>query len=161
MSIVALAQVGLSLVDKLVPDPNEKLKKQHEIKQMEVQGRTAELEQMVTMLAGQMEVNKVEAAHPSKWVAGWRPGVGWTCVVVLFVAYVPKAIVMTVLWAWQAAVMMNGCLDSTACDIATYTLPPFPPLGTAEILGLVGSMLGTATLRSFDKFKGTDTKGIS
>src|SRR3546814_12159390 len=27
----------------------------------------------------QSEVNKVEAAHPSIFVAGWRPFIGWGC----------------------------------------------------------------------------------
>ena len=27
----------------------------------------------------QLEVNKVEAAHKSMFVAGWRPFVGWVC----------------------------------------------------------------------------------
>jgi len=27
----------------------------------------------------QMEVNKVEAAHRSIFVAGWHPAVGWVC----------------------------------------------------------------------------------
>ena len=28
-------------------------------------------------LMGQIEVNKIEAAHPSIFVAGWRPAIGW------------------------------------------------------------------------------------
>ena len=28
----------------------------------------------------QIEVNKVEAASSSLWVSGWRPAVGWVCV---------------------------------------------------------------------------------
>lgn len=29
---------------------------------------------------GQIEVNKIEAAHASWFVAGWRPAAGWACV---------------------------------------------------------------------------------
>ena len=28
---------------------------------------------------GQLEINKVEAAHKSLFVAGWRPFIGWVC----------------------------------------------------------------------------------
>ena len=28
---------------------------------------------------GQLEVNKVEAAHKNLFVAGWRPAIGWIC----------------------------------------------------------------------------------
>jgi energy-converting hydrogenase Eha subunit H len=28
---------------------------------------------------GQLDVNKVEAAHKNLFVAGWRPAVGWVC----------------------------------------------------------------------------------
>jgi hypothetical protein len=31
-------------------------------------------------MMGQIEVNKVEAANPSLFVAGWRPAIGWACV---------------------------------------------------------------------------------
>lgn len=30
-------------------------------------------------MMGQIEVNKVEAAHGSIFVAGWRPAIGWGC----------------------------------------------------------------------------------
>ena len=32
----------------------------------------------------QLEVNKVEAAHKSLFVSGWRPAVGWVCVLGMF-----------------------------------------------------------------------------
>ena len=31
----------------------------------------------------QIEVNKAEAAHKSIFVAGWRPGAGWLCILIL------------------------------------------------------------------------------
>ena len=30
------------------------------------------------LIKGQQEINKVEAAHASIFVAGWRPALGWT-----------------------------------------------------------------------------------
>ena len=39
-------------------------------------------------LKGQLEVNKVEAASKSMFVAGWRPAVGWTCCIALLSNYI-------------------------------------------------------------------------
>jgi hypothetical protein len=32
---------------------------------------------------GQMDINKQEAAHKNLFVSGWRPGLGWVCVLAL------------------------------------------------------------------------------
>ena len=99
---------------------------------------------------GQLEINKVEAAHPSIFVAGWRPAIGWVSAASLALMYIPKAVVMTYVWVRQ-------CYAVLGSDIAAE-IPAFPDLGAMDIIGLVASMLGVATLRSFDKHKGSDTK---
>ncbi len=38
----------------------------------------------------QIEINKIEAAHRSILVAGWRPFIGWVCGVCLGLHYVPQ-----------------------------------------------------------------------
>ena len=64
------------LLDKFIPDADEKAKLAHEIATMS--------ERHAQELAkGQIEINKAEAAHKSMFVAGWRPFVGWTCGVAL------------------------------------------------------------------------------
>ena len=58
------------LLDKFIPDADEKAKLAHEIATMS--------ERHAQELAkGQIEINKAEAAHKSMFVAGWRPFVGW------------------------------------------------------------------------------------
>ena len=32
---------------------------------------------------GQLDINREEARHPSMFVAGWRPGAGWVCVLAM------------------------------------------------------------------------------
>jgi hypothetical protein len=61
-----------SLLDKFIPDADTKVKLAHEVATM-AQNHAQELAK------GQLEVNKVEAAHKSLFVAGWRPFIGWTC----------------------------------------------------------------------------------
>ena len=105
--------------------------------------------------SGQLKINEVEAAHPSIFVAGWRPAIGWVSAVSLALMYIPKALVMTYVWTKQCASVLVA-----SKDITDVVIPAFPDLGAMDIIGLVGSMLGIATLRSFDKHKGSDTKVI-
>jgi hypothetical protein len=85
----------------------------------------------------QAEITKVEAAHPSVFVAGWRPAIGWVCVLSLASYYPPRFIIATCLWAHQV-IGAGGWI------------PP-PEVGIADILGLVGTLLGMATLRTVEK----------
>ena len=62
-----------ALLDKAIPDKDLKEKLAHEIASM------AERQAHETVQA-QLEINKKEAEHPSLFVSGWRPAVGWVCV---------------------------------------------------------------------------------
>ena len=42
----------------------------------------ARIAQQPTLVQG--EINKIEAAHKSVFVAGWRPFIGWVCGLALF-----------------------------------------------------------------------------
>jgi hypothetical protein len=88
----------------------------------------------------QVEINKIEAASSSWWVAGWRPYIGWICGTAMAVYFLPMFIIGTYLWARQ--VIVTG----------TWITPP--DLGIGQVISLVASMLGLAVLRSFEKDKG-------
>ena len=60
------------LLDKFIEDKDQKSALAHEIATM------SQKYAQESVLA-QLEVNKVEAAHKSLFVAGWRPFIGWTC----------------------------------------------------------------------------------
>ena len=88
-------------------------------------------------LMGQIEVNKVEAAHPSVFVAGWRPAVGWISAVGLGWQFVLSPFTETVArWFGWTGVM--------------------PVVDTESLMMLILGMLGIGAQRSFDKMKGTD-----
>lgn len=113
-------------IDKLIPDKNQKQQFEHEI--------TMEL---LKSGLGQMEVNKVEAAHRSIFVAGWRPAVGWVCALALL---------------WHFMLFDVASWAQMAFFPAT---PPLPQLsGTGELITVLLSMLGLGGLRSFEKYKG-------
>ena len=73
MSILgSLIGPATQLLDKVIEDKDQKNALAHEIATM--------AERHANELAkGQLEVNKVEAAHKSLFVAGWRPSIGWCC----------------------------------------------------------------------------------
>jgi hypothetical protein len=60
------------LLDKFIEDKDQKNALAHEIATMSE--RHAQ-----EALKGQLEINKMEAAHKSLFVAGWRPAIGWIC----------------------------------------------------------------------------------
>ena len=61
------------LLGKFIEDKDQKNALAHEIATM------SQKYAQESALA-QIEINKVEAAHPSLFVSGWRPAVGWCCV---------------------------------------------------------------------------------
>lgn len=90
----------------------------------------------------QVELNKIEAAHASVFVAGWRPAIGWVCACSLAVYYIPRFAVGTGLWVW-------ACLQSEPPNLV-----PLPEMGVGDILGLVGSLLGMSWMRTTEKKAG-------
>lgn len=118
--------------------------------QMALEGRKID----ASLQMGQIETNKVEAAHTSWWVAGWRPYVGWVSGTSLGMVYIPKAIVLTGVWTYQAVVIIQGW-SGTGQPPA---LPTYPDLGVTDLLGLLGAMLGFGAMRSVDKKNEVDTR---
>lgn len=109
------------LLDKFVEDKDQKNALAHEI-------ATLAEKQAHESVMGQLEVNKVEAAHKSLFVAGWRPFVGWVAGVGL--AY--NVIIAQILGIW-------------------FVVPEVDPsLLTPVLMG----MLGMGAMRSYEKTKG-------
>lgn len=100
------------------------------------------------LVKGQMEINKTEAQHPTVFVAGWRPFIGWVGGVALAYQFV---LYPFMLWGWSWFQARGWVPGNQA--------PP-PVLQADELWVLVSGMLGIAGLRSFDKFKGTQTDNL-
>lgn len=151
----AAFNIGSSLIEKIWPDPARQAEELRKLEELRQTGDIAKLNAHVELMAGQLQINLKEAEHKSLFVAGWRPGVGWVCVVSLAMAYIPKALVITLLWTVQSTMMLFE-----AVDIMTFVLPPFPDLGIAELIGLLGSMLGVGIMRSVDKHNKVATQSL-
>lgn len=93
------------------------------------------------LIKGQQEINKVEAAHASIFVAGWRPALGWTGVVAIGYQYVLYPVL---LWAWA--------LGQAQKYIGADFKPP-PLLDVEALMVLLTGILGIAGARTFEKVK--------
>jgi hypothetical protein len=122
----------LPLIDKIVariPDPAAR-----ERASLDMQAEL--LKAAVAESQSQNEVNKVEAAHQSLFVAGWRPFIGWMGGISLGYAFLLQPIL-----SWFLAIL----------GVTT----PLPEPNTETMMALVTAMLGVTAARSFDKWKGT------
>lgn len=128
MNPIALIEIGGRLLDKIIPDKDAREKAQAELL------RAAQDQDFQKAIA-QIEVNKMEAQHTSLFVAGWRPAIGWICVIGLGYNFL-----LYPMMTWLVAV--SG---------AEFTPPP---LLSENLMELVMGMLGLGALRSFEKWKG-------
>lgn len=69
------------LLDKFIEDKDQKAVLAHEI-------ATIADKQANEQAVAQIELNKVEAAHQSMFVAGWRPAVGWVCALAMLLNFI-------------------------------------------------------------------------
>jgi len=116
------------VLDRVIPDKNAKAKA---LRDMEAALIDAETKGML----GQLEINKVEAAHRSVFVAGWRPFIGWTGG-------------FAILWHFLLQPI-------TTFTLGIFGLPYDLPLFDMDsLLTIVMGILGIGGMRSFEKFKG-------
>ncbi len=115
------------LLDKFIEDKDQKHILAHQIATMS--------ERHAQELAkGQLEVNKAEAASASLFVAGWRPAVGWVCVLGMASNFV-------------LIPMVNFIL---ALAESTITVPL---IDTSTMMPVLLGMLGLGAMRSAEKIK--------
>tara|TARA_B100000530_G_scaffold259794_1_gene173070 strand:- start:3689 stop:4096 length:408 start_codon:yes stop_codon:yes gene_type:complete len=113
------------LLDKFIEDKDQKSALAHEIATMS--------ERHAQELAkSQLEVNKVEAASNSLFVAGWRPAVGWVCVLGMASNFI-------------VIPMTNFALAVMESPIT------IPLIETSTMMPVLMGMLGLGAMRSVEK----------
>lgn len=125
--IAPILEVGKTLIDRFFPDKEKARAAEAELLKMAAEG------DFKTVMA-QLEINAREAAHPSIWVAGWRPYFGWV---------------------GGTGFGYVVILKPFATWIARIRGWPEPPDIDVDVLWVVVSgLLGIGTLRTIDKRKG-------
>ena len=116
------------LLDKFIVDKDQANALAHEISTM-AERHAQELAK------GQLGVNKVEAAHKNLFVAGWRPAVGWVCVLGMAGNFlvIPLA---------NFALALSGSVIT------------IPLVDTSEMMPVLIGMLGLGAMRTVEKTKG-------
>jgi len=113
------------LLDKFIEDKDQKARLAHEVATM-AENHAQELAK------GQLEVNKVEAAHKSLFVSGWRPAVGWVCVLGMFGNFITIPFSNFVLALFGVEIVI-----------------PLVPLET--MMPVLMGMLGLGAMRTYEK----------
>ena len=101
-----------------------------------------ELQEVGQQLKAQVEVNRIEAAHASIFVAGWRPAVGWVCGSSL--AY---------------AAIIDPLLRFVAKVVFGYS-GVFPVVDTNLTMQVLLGMLGLAGMRTWEGQKGVKRESL-
>ena len=139
---------GLEIIEKFIPDPKAKADAIFRLKELEQKGDLAELNSHVSLLLGQVEINKIEAASTNIFKSGWRPFIGWVCGSGLAYQLLFRPIVgwTTELIAWA--------YGSSMIDF------PFPPsLDMGTLITLTTGLLGLGTMRTYERLNNKIPKG--
>jgi hypothetical protein len=126
--VSAALDLGGKIIDRVWQDPAKKAEAQLELLKLQQSGELASL-------SGQLEVNKIEAASQSVFVAGWRPFVGWVCGLGLGFQFIFRPIASFFVLIW---------------------VPKFvaPTIETGQLIELLVGLLGLAGYRTYEKVNG-------
>lgn len=86
----------------------------------------------------QAVTNLEEAKHPSIFVAGWRPALGWLCVILLAYAWIGRDLLHILLGLFGQ----------------TQIVDDLPTMEMGELMTLVLALLGLGATRTFEKING-------
>lgn len=126
------------IISKAIPDADKKNEILLEVQKLGDQADQRLHDEMM----GQVDVNKIEAANRSVFIAGWRPFIGWTCGVGIAWKFVASPFFEFVakLCGWHGEM---------------------PMIDASQLMPLVLAMLGVGAMRSYDKAKGTSNDVLS
>lgn len=129
--IPALTQV----LDKIIPDPQAAADAKLRALELAQKGELAALDAELRLALGQIEVNRAEATT-DMFRGGWRPAVGWVCVIGLAYQFILQPVLPWVVALFGAQV------------------PPLPAIDNETLMVLLTGMLGLGGLRTIERVKG-------
>lgn len=129
MSIAAAIPAILGLINKFVPNTEDRDKAKAELERME---RNGELEIVLAQLA----INREEAKHSSLFVSAARPAILWVCTAIFGYHYLLAPLIITV---------------ASLSGVDTSHMPRFD---LDSIYPVLMGMLGIGGLRTAEKYRG-------
>ena len=133
--ISAILNISSTIINKLFPDPAQAAQAQLALLKLQQDGELA-------AIVGQMDINNVEAASGSLFVAGARPFIIWVC----GIGFAMQFIVSPIL-TWGSALLNHP-----------ITLPP---LDMGTLMTMLGGLLGLGAMRTVEKLNGVASTGIN
>jgi len=133
MDPLTILGIGGKLIEKLsafFPTPEDKLKAQVALLDLQQKGELAQLAADVQLAQGQIDINREDAKSESPIQRNWRPALGWVCVF----AYATQFVIGPIAAAIDPSLNM-------------------PKLDLSELGALLFGMLGLSTQRSWEKVK--------
>ena len=139
MSLVGLATALIpalsNVLDRAIPDPEQKAKAQLELLRLQQEGAFKELDAELQVNLAQARINGAEAQQSDFFRGGWRPAAGWACVFGLGYEFMLRPLL-----PWALAVA------------GAEGIPELPSLD-GVLFELLFGMLGLGTLRTADRWK--------
>lgn len=139
IGIGAVADFAGKILDRFIPDKAAADAAKLAMFEAMQKGDLAELAASTDLAKGQLEVNKVEAGNINWFVSGWRPAVGWVCVLGLFYEFLARPL------ATFGAHLAGMALDA-------------PTLDLGALMTLLVGMLGLGAMRTAEKLSGAASK---
>ena len=136
--ITAALDFGGKLLDKFIADPKQKDEAKLKLLELHQSGELAELAAETELAKGQLKINEEEAKNGSLFVSGWRPAVGWVCVLGLLYTFFLRPML-----EWYAV---------------SHGMAGVPTLDVGDLLTLLLGMLGLGGMRTAEKIKGVARK---
>jgi hypothetical protein len=123
------------VLDRVYPDPTQKAQIALELEKMRQSGEFREIDAELERSRQQTDVNKTEAASTDRFVAGWRPFIGWVCGSALAWHYIGRPMADWV-------VLLTGAHAQ------------IPAVDLGDLIVILLGMLGLGGLRTTEKIKG-------
>jgi hypothetical protein len=123
--IGAVADLAGTVINKIWPDKSEQEK--------------AQIAAAVSIVQGQLEINKAEAANPSTFVSGARPFIMWVCGA-------------GCAWNWVGLPVFKVIMALAGVSLNVS------PADLSEMMPLLLGMLGLGGLRTVEKINGVASK---
>lgn len=134
MAILDFLNIGMKIIDKVLPDPEQKAQAQLALLKLQQDGDLAELNAEIQLATSQTDINKIEAASDDNFTRRWRPFIGWICGMAFCYHFIIQPFIVFIMASFGHNIVL--------------------PIFNMDTLNTVlMGLLGLGTMRTFEKFK--------